>query len=104
MSQSRFILQPDDKSKISKFCDARIAVATMGMATICRGGYGVPSMDRQFNHHIVDEAQSSFGDQQLLCGRVKAPSGLTTHIGDREQARCPAVQDIGPQHLYCIEK
>eukprot|EP00972_Heterocapsa_arctica_P090666 13379464-Heterocapsa_arctica.AAC.1 len=61
-------------------------------------------MDKHFNHHIVDEAQSSFGDQQLLCGRVKEPSGLTTHIGDKEQARCPAVQDIGPQHLYCIEK
>eukprot|EP00972_Heterocapsa_arctica_P048716 7179466-Heterocapsa_arctica.AAC.1 len=94
MAQSRFILQPGDKTRFSKFCDARIAVATMGMVTVCRGGYGAPSMDRRFHHHIVDEAQSSFGDKQLLCGRVKIPSGLTTHIGDKEQARCPAVQDI----------
>eukprot|EP00972_Heterocapsa_arctica_P086300 12720952-Heterocapsa_arctica.AAC.1 len=31
MTQSRFILQPGDKSEIAKFCDARTAVATMGM-------------------------------------------------------------------------
>eukprot|EP00972_Heterocapsa_arctica_P050571 7436227-Heterocapsa_arctica.AAC.1 len=40
MTQSRFILQPDDKAKITKFSEARVAVVTMGMVTICRSGHG----------------------------------------------------------------
>eukprot|EP00972_Heterocapsa_arctica_P024784 3656113-Heterocapsa_arctica.AAC.1 len=69
MKQQKLLLDPTNKSKITLFANARLAVVTMGMITGYKKGFAEYKLDHKWDYHVIDKMQCMNGDRQLLCGR-----------------------------------